>query len=306
MAEDKSTVLGIRLDAEERKRFDDFVSEEGKNNKSFLDTLLDLYELNKGKVKNINLVGDIETLEGYTNKIHQAFINVIDKLESQKGYISEISEKNLQIYKDKVNNSENGISILKTENSTVNKKLTNVNNVNKKLEEQNNQLQGSLQDKTLIVAEYKGKNDMLLSQMKQYEKYPDQLETTKGLLTDAQSKNIDLSNNIKNMDFTINNLKESAESQKIISTKAIGALTVIHKNEIEALNNKAEFEKQNSLLVLKQQQQEQIQKLQSELTNKINDYQTKYKALLEQMEKERTIHAATIPIEKNNTIVHTK
>ncbi|MBU3178012.1 hypothetical protein KPL47_16915 [Clostridium estertheticum] len=52
--------------------------------------------MNKGKVKNINLVGDIEVLEGYTNKIHQAFINVIDKLESQKGDISENDQKNLQ------------------------------------------------------------------------------------------------------------------------------------------------------------------------------------------------------------------
>ena len=95
MADEKSTVLGIRLDTEERKRFDEFVGEEGKNNKDFLNTLLNLYELNKGKVKNINLVGDIDVLEGYTNKIHQAFIAVIDKLESQK---------NLQIYKDKINN----------------------------------------------------------------------------------------------------------------------------------------------------------------------------------------------------------
>lgn len=231
---------------------------------------------------------------------------LIDKLESQKGDISEISEKNLQIYKDKVNNSENEISVLKIKNSTFNEKLTSVNNVNKTLEEQNIQLQGSLQDKTLIVDEYKGKNDMLLSQMRQYEKYPDQLETTKGLLADAQSKTIDLSNNIKNMDFTINNLKESAESQKTISTKAIGALTVIHKNEIEALNDKAEFEKQKAILVLKQQQQEQIQKLQSELNNKINDYQSKYKALLEQMEKERTVHDTNTPTKKNNTVVHTK
>jgi len=63
MADEKSTVLGIRLDTEERKRFDEFVGEEGKNNKDFLNTLLNLYELNKGKVKNINLVGDIDVLE---------------------------------------------------------------------------------------------------------------------------------------------------------------------------------------------------------------------------------------------------
>ena len=36
MTDEKSTVLGIRLDTQERKRFDEFVGEEGKNNKDFL------------------------------------------------------------------------------------------------------------------------------------------------------------------------------------------------------------------------------------------------------------------------------
>ena len=85
---DENKVLGIRLEPEERKRFDDFVTEGGKNNKDFLSTLLNLYELSKGKVKNINLVGDIEALEGYTNKIQKTFIDIIDKLENQKGDIS--------------------------------------------------------------------------------------------------------------------------------------------------------------------------------------------------------------------------
>jgi len=109
MADEKSTVLGIRLDAPERKRFDEFVTDEGKNNKEFLSTLLNLYELNKGKVKNINLVGDIEVLEGYTNKIHKSFINIIDKLESQKNDISESNNKDLQIYKNRVNDLESKI-----------------------------------------------------------------------------------------------------------------------------------------------------------------------------------------------------
>ena len=123
MADEKSTVLGIRLDTEERKRFDEFVGEEGKNNKDFLNTLLNLYELNKGKVKNINLVGDIDVLEGYTNKIHQAFINVIDKLESQKGDISENGQKNLQIYKDKVSDLQNEINSITLLNSMNEEKL---------------------------------------------------------------------------------------------------------------------------------------------------------------------------------------
>ena len=45
MTDEKSTVLGIRLDTEERKRFDEFVGEEGKNNKDFLNTLYYIFML---------------------------------------------------------------------------------------------------------------------------------------------------------------------------------------------------------------------------------------------------------------------
>ncbi|HEY5587617.1 MAG TPA: hypothetical protein VIK86_01525 [Candidatus Paceibacterota bacterium] len=295
MADEKSTVLGIRLDTEERKRFDGFVSEEGKNNKDFLNTLLNLYELNKGKVKNINLVGDIDVLEGYTNKIHQAFINIIDKLESQKGDISENSQKNLQIYKDKVSDLQNEIYSVNLLNSTNEEKLIILNNDNVALKEQHNQLQESSQDKLTIIKEYQGKNDTLTGILEEYKQYKVEVEHYKKSLEDTQSKNIELKDSIKDSDFTVINLGKDIETLKEYHEKVINELTKSqeqlkgnHIEYIQQLKDKASITMDKALLELEKKQQEQLTQNQLKHNAEIQEYQGKYKSLLEELEKKKT------------------
>jgi len=283
MADEKSTVLGIRIDTEERKRFDEFVSEEGKNNKDFLNTLLNLYELNKGKVKNINLVGDIDVLEGYTNKIHQAFINIIDKLESQKSDIADDVQKNLQIYKDKVNSLENEIESINLMNSINNKELTSVNNDNKTLKVQYNQLQESLQDKLTIIKEYQGKNNTLTGILEEYKQYKVEVEKYKKSLEDTQSKNIELKESIKDKDFTVSNLGKDIKNLKEDHEKAINGLI---KSQ-EQLKDKASITLDKALLKLQKEQQEQLSQNQLKHNAAIQEYQSKYKSLLEELEKKK-------------------
>ncbi|MBX4262534.1 hypothetical protein KTC96_25095 (plasmid) [Clostridium estertheticum] len=295
MADEKSTVLGIRLDTEERKRFDGFVGEEGKNNKDFLNTLLNLYELNKGKVKNINLVGDIDVLEGYTNKIHQAFINVIDKLESQKGDISENSQKNLQIYKDKVSDLQNEIDSVTLLNSTNEEKLIILSNDNISQKEQYMQLQESLQDKLTIIEEYKGKNDTLAGILEEYKHYRVDIEQYKKSLIDAQSKNNELKGTIKDNDFTVNVLNKDIEKLKQEHEKDINGLTKSqqqlkdkHIEDIEQLKYKANITMDKALLELQKAQQDQLSQEQLKHNAEIQEYQSKYKELLEELEKKKT------------------
>jgi len=294
MVDEKSKVLGIRIDTEERKRFDEFVSEEGKNNKDFLNTLLNLYELNKGKVKNINLVGDIDILEGYTNKIHQAFINIIDKLESQKGDIAEDVQKNLQIYKDKVNSLENEIESINLMNSINNKELINVNNDNKTLKEQYNQLQESLQDKLTIIKEYQGKNDTLTGILEEYKQYKVEVEKYKKSLADTQSKNIELKDSIKDKDFIVSNLGKDIENLKEDYEKVINGLSKSQKQlkdkhieDIQQLKDKASITMDKALLKLQKEQQEQLSQNQLKHNAEIQEYQSKYKSLLEELEKKK-------------------
>jgi len=295
MADEKSTVLGIRLDTEERKRFDEFVGEEGKNNKDFLNTLLNLYELNKGKVKNINLVGDIDVLEGYTNKIYQAFIGIIDKLESQKGDIAENSQKNLQIYKDKINNLQNEIDSVTLLNSMNEEKLISVNNDNLALKQQHNQLQESALDKLTIIKEYQGKNDTLTGILEEYKQYKVEVEKYKKSLEDTLSKNIELKDSIKDKDFIITNLGNEIENLKEGNEKVINELTKNqerlndkHIEELEQLKEKSSITMDKALLELQKVQQEQLSRNQLEHNIEIQEYQSKYKSLLEELEKKKT------------------
>ena len=294
MADEKSTVLGIRLDTEERKRFDEFVGEEGKNNKDFLNTLLNLYELNKGKVKNINLVGEIDVLEGYTNKIHQAFINVIDKLESQKGDISENGQKNLQIYKDKVSDLQNEIDSVTLLNSMNEEKLIILSNDNTSLKEQHNQLQESSQDKLTIIKEYQSKNDTLTGILEEYKQYKVEVEQYKKSLSEIQSKNIELKDSLKDKDFTVNNLSKDIVNLKEDHEKSINGLTKSqeqlkdkHIEDIQQLNDKASITMDKALLKLQKEQQEQLNQNQVNHNAEIQEYQSKYKSLLEELEKKK-------------------
>jgi hypothetical protein len=292
---DENKVLGIRLDAEERKRFDEFVSEEGKNNKDFLNTLLNLYELNKGKVKNINLVGDIETLESYTSKIQQTFINIIDKLENQKGDITEHSQKDLQIYKDKVNNLEFELDTVKLLNSTRQKELTNVNSDNVTLKEQYIQLQDSLQDKLTIIKEYQGKNDTLAGLVNEYKSAKAENVELKDSLNKSNLTNLQVNNENIAQGREIDQLKNNVTE---LSSK-IEALKSEHKSYIDEVTEKSEVilkkaiqdtervknaEMRESILKIKEEQQEKIQAVQNENAIKINEYQDKYKSLLEELE----------------------
>ncbi|MBU3076182.1 hypothetical protein [Clostridium estertheticum] len=306
MADEKSTVLGIRLDTEERKRFDEFVGEEGKNNKDFLNTLLNLYELNKGKVKNINLVGDIDILEGYTNKIHQAFINIIDKLESQKGDISENSQKNLQIYKDKVSDLQNEIESVTLVNSMNEEKLIILSNDNTSLKEQHNQLQESSQDKLTIIKEYQGKNDTLAGILEEYKQYKVEVEQYKKSLADDQSKNTELKNSIKDKNFTINNLGKDIENLKEDHEKVVNGLNESqeklknkHIEDIEQLKEKANITMDKALLELQKAQQEQLNQNQLKHNVEIQEYQSKYKSLLEELEKKKP----TPRVKKEKTVI---
>lgn len=294
MADEKSTVLGIRLDTEERKRFDEFVGEEGKNNKDFLNTLLNLYELNKGKIKNINLVGDIDVLEGYTNKIHQAFIGIIDKLESQKDDISENSQKNLQIYKEKISNLQNEIDSVTLLNSINEEKLIILSKDNTSLKEQHNQLQESALDKLTIIKEYQGKNDTLTGILEEYKQYKVEVEQYKKSLADTQSKNIELKDSIKDKDFTVNNLRKDIVNLKEDHEKAINELTksqeqlkAKHIEDIQQLNDKASITMDKALLKLQKEQQEQLSQNQLRHNAEIQEYQSKYKSLLEELEKKK-------------------
>src|SRR5665647_3165967 len=219
MADEKSTVLGIRLDTEERKRFDEFVGEEGKNNKDFLNTLL---------------------------------------------------------------------------NSMNEEKLIILSKDNTSLKQQHNQLQESSQDKLTIIKEYQSKNDTLTGILEEYKQYKVEVEQYKKSLSEIQSKNIELKDSIKDKDFTVNNLSKDIVNLKEDHEKSINGLTKSqeqlkdkHIEDIQQLNDKASITMDKALLKLQKEQQEQLKQNQVNHNAEIQEYQSKYKSLLEELEKKK-------------------
>ena len=240
------------------------------------------------------MVGDIDVLEGYTNKIHQAFIGIIDKLESQKGDIEKNSQKNFQIYKDKVSDLQNEIDSVTLLNSMNEEKLIILNNDNTSLKQQHNQLQESSQGKLTIIKEYQGKNDTLTGILEEYKQYKVEVEQYKNSLADAQSKNIKLKDSIKDNNFIVNNLNKDIVNLKEDHEKSINGLTKSqeqlkdkHIEDIHQLKEKASITMDKALLKLQKEQQEQLSQNQLKYNEDIQEYQSKYKALLEELEKKK-------------------
>ena len=246
MAEDKSKVLGIRMDSEEMEELKGFMEQEGKGNKEFMEMLVNLYKLNKGKIRNINLVGDIEELEMHTNKIQQTFINIISKLEGQKEVIAEDKDKDLLIYKDKVNNLKSDNEDLKSEISVITEMLTNVNGVNTEIKEHNTQLQGNLSDKITIIEEYKGKNDTLTGLLAEYKQYKEQIAAVNSLLAESQSREQEKDSLLKDKDFNISGLNAMIQAKD----NSIVELGIKHQEELQTAKDRADLSKDKAILEL--------------------------------------------------------
>lgn len=315
------TNFSARIEGNDKEKLLQYISESGKTQKDFMNVLISIYEMSKSKSKNANLIGDIEELETYTLKINKVFLNMIDKLEGQKLLLAEDLEKELSIYKGKVQDQEDKISIIENENNDYVEYITSLREIKESNEKQIVQLEQTVQDKTELVEEYKNKNDMLLTENLKYKEAYEELEEIKKLLIGAENEvdklknsneileenNIKLGetikdNNIKHEQVIKEMQKDTGEKieqieldkkQKIddiknISNERIEALKLQHEKDIENIKAASENEKSKSILDIKQIYQDEMKKLHEEYQSKINKYQSDINALVEhQLDKKK-------------------
>lgn len=260
MAEDKSTPFAVRMEQEDKERLMQLIQESGKSNKDFMTSLISLYEVSKAKIKNINLVDDIEQLEQQTTKINQIFINIIDKLEGQKAAISDENEKELQIYKEKVYNLTIEFENLNTDFQSYSNMYTEIKEVNSNLKKNIEQLESTIKDKTFLVDEYKEKNDTLSGLLNEYSTFKGQLDEYKRLLTESQSKV-----------YNLENVNKEQERDKASLLKDIESLKTKHVEELKRAEEKALFEKEKALLEQEKTHQEIINRLNEQHNNKVRE-----------------------------------
>lgn len=288
LKENKSIVTSYRLSQETKDKVQQQLKDLGLTQDQYFNKVVSVMELENVK-QNSFLNKDTTIIQSNLEAILNSFINLADSSNNL------ISNKNTELeelknkYKDMLLNKENcittqseelqhvysNLSVLQNENEEHKNELLNIKiEYNKQLD----QLESSLKDKTLIVEEYKCKNDMLLSDLAEHKKFKVELEEYKKLLADSQTRSIDLSNSIKDKDYNINILDKSMEK-----------LTQEHKKELTTVQKENELNIKLEIADIKEELTNKSNADQLKYNKEIEIYQGKYKALLEELELQRTI-----------------
>jgi Chromosome segregation ATPases len=303
---DNNAPFSVRMEQDDKEKLLQLIQESGKSNKEFMSVLLSAYELNKAKIEMPEIAKDIEGLQAVTQRINDYYVNIGKRIEDmQKSKDIEFT-KELEIYKSRIETLKDENEKITSEFETVQQSYNNVSANYDDINKQLTQLHESLNDKTLLVEEYKEKNDTITGLLKQYEKYPEQLEATKELLAKTQARELNIKNDLdiksrenEKLNSDIEALKQDKETAiNEIKSKyeaTINDLNNRHSTELEAAKEKAELLKDKAILELQKESQQQIQELQQKHNAEIEQYQAKYKELLDQLEKVKA------PTHKNTT-----
>ena len=145
----------------------------------------------------------------------------------------------------------------------------------------------TLTDKTSLINEYKIKNDDLLSIVSEYKQYKPEVEEYKKLLSDAQTKNISKNDIIKNKDLSINEL-----------TRRIEKLNQDNQKEMASLSKENTLNIRLAVAEVKEDLNNKLNLDQQKHNAEIEEYQTKYKILLGELQKPKV---AQTSVKKNTS-----
>ncbi|MFA9396839.1 MAG: hypothetical protein ACERKV_01145 [Clostridiaceae bacterium] len=291
-----NNVFSVRLDEQDKDKLLELISESGKNNKEFMGTLISAYQLNKAKAEMPDIAKDIDGLEALTKRINQYYLNIGMRISDiQKSKDMEY-EKDMTDYNEKISYLLDKNAKLENE---VDSTIVAYNNLHNEAEDLNKkilQLEEIRDNNRSLISEYKDKNDTLTGLLNEYKKYKDEIKEYKKLLSDSQSKNIDLENIIKEKDLELSSLSKDNENLKISNEKAMEDMksryedetlhiAANHKDEIEKIKDKAALEMDKALLLKDKEHQKEIEGIQIKHNLEIAEYQAKYKELLNGLEK---------------------
>jgi len=128
-------------------------------------------------------------------------------------------------------------------------------NIRLKNDKQMEQLESNLKDKTLIVEEYKQKNDMLLSNLSEYKEYKEQYKVIEKELSQLKINNEVLGSEKVNLENTIIKLQDKINND----TERI----LFHKSEIENKNQSIK-EYKIDIKVLEEKKDKEITSIKAE------------------------------------------
>lgn len=320
LKDEELKVKSIRADDDTYEKFKKLATTEFGNQGQCLTALINLYETEISKVALVERKMEIDSFQDYLNKLGSLFLTSLQLNNDAEGRIRDEFARQLDSKDKTIENLQSTIKDLTVIKDGIAK---NYNDIVVKNEESIKRAAELTESNTTIkslIEEYKGKNAMLLGQIKQHEKYPEQLETAKALLADSQTKVLELKDSIKDKDFTINSLNKDIESSKHEYEKSINELTKAqeqlkdnykleinkvldnhkleiaqltetHIQELERVKEKAEFDKEKALLDKNAEHQDALNKIKDANSDKVN-------ALIN--EKEKMNEKISVLMEESN------
>lgn len=302
--ENLNSTYAVKLDGEVKQELltllDGYKEGTGANAGDFIKTLLQVYKTNKIINKASGGDSEIKELNTITNRIYDIYSNLIKRNDTnnnslQVDFGEQLSQKDNIIItiKDKLQTLEQEKLTLETTINSVCDIKINLENNNKQLQKLNDSLElnnSKLLEDTKGIHDLKQVNNKLLQQLEEYKK----------LLSDSQSKNVELNNNIKDNNNVIDSLKKTIEKTTNDNTKAIQDLCSKQAVEVETLKDKAIYIKDKALLEVDKAHQAELQKINikrdieiEQYQNKITQHQTKYNLLIDKIEELRTTKVTT-------------
>lgn len=289
--ENKSIVTSYRLSQDTKDKLQQQLKDLGMTQEQYFNKAVSFMELENVK-QNSFLSKDTTILQSNLDAILNAFLNIADSSNNLIGNKDVELEALKSKYKDMLLDKESIITVQKQELQDVYSNLiviqdeskegkNKISSITIEHNRQMEQMEDSLKDKNLIVEEYKGKNDMLLSDLAEYKQYKVEMEEYKKLLADAQARNIDLSNSIKDKDYNINQLNAKLEK-----------LPQEHQKEVEQLKKEGVLNIKLAVAEVREELNNKLNQEQLKHNAEVEQYQTKYKALLEEIEKDRVVPKA--------------
>lgn len=237
--ENKSTVTTYRVKEDTKADIKKQIEQMGLTQEKYFEKVVSIMELENVK-QNSFLSKDTTIIESNLKAILNSFISIA---ESSNNLISnkdaELEELKIK-YKDMLSIKEIKITEQRVElqsvyaqlnvlQSQVSKNKADMDELKNEHSKQLEQLEGNLKDKNSIIEEYRGKNDMLLNQLKEFEQYPSQLK-------EAQLNINSLKDILKDSEIEVINLKNELNNKQTCITEQTLELQGVY-NELDILQN---------------------------------------------------------------------
>lgn len=289
--------FGVKVPEELKQQIDNLIKDSGlRTGKEFMQSLINSYVLEKTKESLPEVAEDLKELQNLTQRIDNIYLNLGYRIENITKAQQEQQQQLLGKKDSIILDLQSKIEMLSTSKDSLVEENNNIVNLNNEHIQRVNELTEGNNNIKALNEEYKNKIDTMAGIVEEYKGYKVENETVKALLASQQSDNIGLNDNLKGKDFTINGLNKDIEKLNKDHEKTIielgksqEQLKDKHISDIEQVKDKASIIMDKALLELQKSQQAQLSLDQSKYNKEVQEYQNKYKAMLEELEGIRSI-----------------